>query len=72
METPEFSEARTALAQSVLDHVGTEHPPGVAPAAMAAVLVAVCRASGLGELHAFILLENALTRVETTPKRRHG
>lgn len=72
MEASEFSEARTALAQSVLDYVGTEHAPGVAPAALAAALVAACRASGLGELHAFILLENALSRVVVEPRRRHG
>ena len=72
METPEFKEARTVLAQSVLDFVGELHPPGVVPAALVVALVAACKAEGLGELHAFILLENALQRVKVEPKRLHG
>lgn len=72
MESPEFAEARTVLAQSVVDFVGDFHPTGVAPAAMAAAFVAVCRAAGLDDDQALRLFENAQDRVEAEPRRHHA
>lgn len=71
-ESPEFKEARTVLAQSVVDFIGELHPPLVAEAALVAAFVAVCRAHGVGDLQAFLLLQNALERVNVTPRRMHG